>query len=117
MERTREDGTVWVYEPSFGLAYRKDIYDKIEHPVVCRTMSREEVLNSYEYNDILTEDIEITKYASFQLVPFYEACLTVSQQFHMDALRKELELYKKKVNYDAICQEEYSNMKRLGLLS
>lgn len=41
----------------------------------------------------------------------------VGQQFHMDALREELELYKKKVNYDAIYQEEYHNMKRLGFLT
>lgn len=117
MERTREDGTVWVYEPSYGLVYRKDIYEKIEHPVVRRTMSREEILSSHEYQDILSEDIEVSKYASFVHVPFYEACLMVGQQFHMDALREELELYKKKVNYDAIYQEEYHNMKRLGFLT
>jgi len=116
MERTKEDGTVWVYEPSFGFVYRKDIYDKIEHPVVSSSMSRAEILSSYEYIDILEEDIEVSKYSSFQHVPFYEACLMVGQQFHMDVLRAELELYKKKINFDEIYKEEVSNMKRLGFL-
>jgi len=117
MERTREDGTVWVYEPSYGLVYRKDIYDEIEHPKVHKTESREEVLNSYEYLDILGEDIDITKYASFALVPFYEACLMVGQQFHMEALKEELERYKKEIHFDELCKEEHENMKRIGLLS
>lgn len=117
MERKKEDGTVWVYEPAFGLAYRQDIYEEIEHPRARKEVSREEVLSSYEYLDILSEDIEVSKYASFYLVPFYEACLAVGQQFHMDALRKELDLFKDNVCYDAICEEERNNIKRIGLLN
>ncbi len=117
MKRTREDGSIWVYEPSYGLVYRQDIYDEIEHPMVQKTKSKEEILSSYEYLDILSEDIEVSKYASFGLVPTYEACLAVGQPFHMDALRRELDFYKKEIDYDRIYQEERNNMKRLGFLS
>ncbi|MDE5586979.1 MAG: hypothetical protein K2I72_01250 [Bacilli bacterium] len=117
MERIKEDGTVWVYEPAFGLVYREDIYEEIEHPKGRKTMSREEVLSSYQYLDILSEDIEVSKYASIHLVPVYEACLAVGQQFHMDALREELELYKKKINYDEVRREEYQNIKKFGIFS
>ena len=115
IERVRDNGSVWVYEPSFGLVYQKELYEQMEHPVVNRVKTKEEIVNSYEYLDILSEDIETSKYASIVHVPFYEACLKARQPFHMDALREELERYKKEIHYDELCVEECSNMKRMGL--
>lgn len=116
MERVKSDGSTWVYDPSQGFVYRKDIYEKIEHPVVQKTVSRESILSSYEYQDILREDIDLSKYALYALVPVYEALLAVGQSFHMEALRRELEMYKSEISYDEICEEERNNMKRIGLL-
>lgn len=116
MERVKSDGSTWIYDPSQGFVYRKDIYEKIEHPVVRKTVSRESILSSYEYQDILREDIDLSKYALYALVPVYEALIAVGQPFHMEALRSELEMYKSEISYDEICEEERNNMKRIGLL-
>lgn len=116
MERIREDGTVWVYDPSQGFVYRKDIYDKIEHPILRKTVSRKEVMSSYLYRDILREDIDYSKYTLPLLIPVYEALLVVGQSFHMEALKRELEVYKTEIHYDEICEEEKNKMKRIGLL-
>lgn len=116
MERVREDGTVWAYDSSQGFVYRKDIYEKIEHPVLRKTVSKEEIVSSYEYQDILKEDINYSEYALFILVPVYEALLAHGQNFHMNAFRRELDLFKPEIDYEEICIEERQNMKKMGLL-
>lgn len=47
MKRVREDGSVWVYDPSFGLVFQNELYEKMEHPVVNRVRSKEEILNMH----------------------------------------------------------------------
>jgi len=117
MERVREDGTVWIYDPSQGFVYRKDIYEQIEHPVLRKTVSKENVISSFEYQDILREDIDYSKYALFLLVPVYEALLVVGQPFHKEALKRELDLYKSEIHYEKIVEEEKNKMKKIGLLA
>ena len=113
----KELGTVWIYDPSQGFVYRKDIYEQIEHPVLRKTVSKENVISSFEYQDILREDIDYSKYALFLLVPVYEALLVVGQPFHKEALKRELDLYKSEIHYEKIVEEEKNKMKKIGLLA
>ena len=44
VERTMEDGSVWVYDTSNGLMYEKSLYYRMENPRVINEKSREEIL-------------------------------------------------------------------------
>lgn len=117
MERVKKDGTIWVYDPSHGLVYRKDIFDEIQHPRVIKVKFKKDVINSKEYQDIKNEDIEHSKYTLPVWIPKIETCLLVGQNFHMEALCEELELFKKEIDYYGLCREIHNDLKSLGLCS
>ena len=39
-----------------------------------------------------------------------------TQKFYLEQLKQEIEILKKEVNYDAICEEIHEDMKRIGLI-
>lgn len=124
-ERTKKDGTTWVYDTSLGLAFEKNLYYEMQNPDIKNVMNKEATINHGEYKEIKNANIEKEKYASPLLIPIYEyqtkkhAVYKVTHSIAVDyteELKKEIELFKKEIDYDSICEEVENDMKSMGLL-
>ena len=65
------------------------------------------------------EDIERYKYASPLILPMLEMTYGRPTEMYshlgIELLQREIEHFKKVINYDAVCKEIDDDMKRLGL--
>ncbi len=116
VERTRADGSVWVYDSSTGFVFSKELFYEIEHPKIRRIINKEEVIKSPLYNQLNSNTKDTDKYILPVVIPSIELSLQNGQRFHQEALEKELLLFKSMIDYDSICQEVYQDMKVMGLL-
>lgn len=109
-------GKKWyVIDTSVGLVYDKKYYYKIEHPTINRVYTKEQCMNFREIKQIIASNFEEDKYALPMYLPFIEQAIEDSKHigtvFYRDKVKKELELFKKAINYDAICAEIEDDMK------
>lgn len=114
-ERTKKDGTKWVYDTTAGLVYEKNLYYMMEHPQITKINSKEDTLAFCDYQDIKNADIERDKYALPIILPTIESIAESSKDYYAKKLREEITRFKKEINYDDICAERAKDMKRLGL--
>ena len=104
IERTDEKGTVWVYDTTMMLMYEKSLYYAMERPKITRINEKDAVLNYCEFVDVENANLENDKYAAPLILPLIEKHI-VDQKVYKDELAREIELYKKKIDYDALCAE------------
>lgn len=103
--RKKSDGTEWVYDTSLGLVIEKNLYFKMEKPKVRVVNSKEKTvdyLNNLYFEDC---DIERDKYAVPLILPMIEADLIATQPFYQDKLKREIDIFKREINYDKLCTE------------
>ena len=69
--------------------------------------------------EVAPEDIERDKYAAPFILPMIEATYGRPNEMYstlgIELLQREIELFKKDIQYDDICREIDEDMKRLGL--
>ena len=104
-ERTRQDGTTWVYDTTMGLMMEKSLYYLLERPKITKVNSREDTINFIEYQDIMKSDISKDRYAAHIILPQFESVIKQTNHFNNQALYEEIELYKKAIDYDGLCRE------------
>lgn len=114
VERTKQDGTVWVYDTTLGIVCDKDLYYQIENPVITKINDKQSVLDYFEYQDIKNADIEKDKEILPIVLPNIEAMVVTDNGVYKNILKYELELFKKKIGYDSIVLELEKDMKEKG---
>lgn len=114
-ERTKKDGTVWVYDTTAGLVFEKKLYYMMENPKITKVNSKQATLDYCEHQDIKNTNIDNDKYALPMILPIYEKIAERENGIYAEALRHEIELFKQTINYEGICQEIDADMRRLGL--
>lgn len=103
--RKKSDGTEWVYDTSLGLVIEKNLYFKMEKPKVRVVNNKEkttEFLNKFYFDDC---DIERDRYAVPLILPMIESNLISTQPFYLDKLKREIDIFKREINYDKVCSE------------
>lgn len=111
-----QGGLTWVLDTTDGLIYEKHLYQLINRPKVNCVRTKEETLAFPDYIDIIEADIERDKYIVPALLPIIEAEIEQYSMYKEQA-RREIELFKKKINYDALCAEIEEDKRRRGIIS
>lgn len=120
VERVTKDGQHIIYDTSAGFAYDKKLYWLMEHPKVRHTNDKNSIIefvkSDYYYHP---EDIERDKYVSPLILPMIETSYGRPTEMYsklgIELLQREVEHFKKVINYDGVCQEIDEDMIRLGL--
>jgi len=120
VERTTKDGRHLIYDTTSGFIYDKKLYWLIEHPKVRKINSKESIIRFLdEDEDFYPQNIEQDKYVSPFILSMIEKTYSrpteMYSQLGIELLQREIEHYKKTINYDAIIEEISNDMKRLGL--
>lgn len=120
VERTTKDGKHIIYDTSAGFAYDKKLYWLIEHPKVRKINTKESIKRFLEEDEyFFPEDPDRDKYAAPLILPMiemtYERPNEMYSHSNIKLLQREVEHYKKVINYDDVVEEIDQDMKRLGL--
>lgn len=110
-ERTMSDGSVWVYDTSVGLVFEKNLYYRMEHPIITTVNDKEATL-AFLKEDFVREDIERDKYALPLILPMIEDS-SKAFPYYEKAYKRELALLKERVGYDELVREVQSDMAQM----
>lgn len=122
VERTTADGRKLIYDTSCGFVYDKELYWLMERPKVRHSNGKEQIREFIEVEeDWYPEDIDRDKYASALILPMIEMTFGRPTEMYtldgIELLQREIEHYKKVIDYDGVCQEIDEDMKRMGIRS
>ena len=119
VERTTKEGQQLIYDTSSGFIYNKRLYWIMEQPVIRKVIEKDEIIRKVkEDEDYIPEDIERDKYASPLILPLIESTYgrptELYSQLGIELLQREIEHFKKVINYDAVCKEIEEDMRKKG---
>ena len=120
VERTTADGRKLIYDTSCGFVFDKDLYWLMERPNVRHSNGKDKIRQFVEEDEeYCPEDIDRDKYALPLILPFIEMTYGRPTEMYslngIELLQREIEHYKKLIDYEAVCQEIDEDMKRLGI--
>lgn len=115
-ERILDDGSRWIYDTSLGLVFAKWLYFLIENPDIRKINDKQATLEFSEYQDVKNANIERDKYALHLILPLIESILNNTDGMYNELAKREIELLKQRVNYEAICQEIHEDKRRSRIL-
>ncbi len=120
VEKITKDGRELVYDTTSGFVFDKRLYWLMEHPKIRKINDKESIKNFIsEDEERYPLDTEREKYAAPLILPFIEMTYgrpnEMYSQLGIELLQREIEHFKKKINYDAICQEINEDMIRVGV--
>lgn len=115
VERITKEGKHLIYDTASGFVYDKKMYWLIEHPKIRHINDKESIIkfvnDDMYYN---SEDMERDKYISPLILPNIEKCYGSPYEMYsisgIELLQREVEHYKKEINYDSICEEIREDM-------
>ena len=116
LERTTKDGRKLIYDTSQGFIYDKKIYWLIEQPKIKEIDNKESIKEFLLVDEHLNpSNIENDKYITPLILPSIEMYYGKPNEIYsmpgIELLQREIELYKKAINYDKI-REEISKTKK-----
>lgn len=120
VERVTKDGQHIIYDTSSGFAYDKKLYWLMEHPKVRHINDKNSIIEFVKSDECYySEDIEGDKYVFSLILPMIEMSYGRSTEMYsylgIELLQREIEYFKKSINYDNVYQEINDDMKRLEL--
>ena len=120
VERITKDGRYLIYDTSSGFIFDKKMYWIMENPKLRHINSKESIRKFMEAEEFrYPENVENNKYASPLILPFIEKTYGRPTEMYsvlgIELLQREIEHYKKTINYDGIVEEIQQNMKRLEI--
>ena len=120
VERITKDGRHLIYDTSAGFVYDKKLYWLMEHPKVRKINNKESIIKFMnEDEDFHPEDVERDKYIAPLVLPMIEKTFGRPTEMYsllgIELLQREIEHYKKAINYDGVVEEIDQDMKRLGI--
>jgi hypothetical protein len=118
--RKTKDGRELIYDTSAGLIYDMDYYLKMENLKIRKKNSKESIKRLMELEAYYhPEDPEEGKYITPMLFPIFELLYGKDTEMYTrlggNLLKREIELYKQKIDYDSVCKEVEEDMLRLGM--
>lgn len=120
VERITKNGKHLIYDTSAGFIYDKKLYWIMEHPKI-RKINNKESIKKFIENDeqYYSENVERDKYIAPLILPMIEMTYgrpnEMYSQLGIELLQREIEHYKKVIDYDTVVDEIDQDMKRLGL--
>ena len=120
VERITKDGKHLIYDTSAGFVFDKRIYWLMEHPKVRHINNKRSIIEFVQSEEYYhPEDIERDKYASPLILPLIEMTYGRPNEMYtmlgIELLQREIEQFKKVINYDEVCKEIDEDMRRRGL--
>ena len=119
VERITKDGKDLIYDTSKGLIYDKKLYWLMENPKVRKITSKEEIINYINRNKDTLDNVKSDKRNSLLLIPLIEDTYEYPNEIyaHLDGglLQREVNIFKKSINYDELQKEVEQDMKKLFL--
>jgi len=120
VERITKDGKHLIYDTSAGFVYDKKLYWLMEHPKVRKINNKESIIKFInEDEDFHPEDVERDKYIAPLVLPMIEKTFGRPNEMYsllgIELLQREIEHYKKTINYDGVVKEISQDMKILGI--
>ncbi len=120
VEVTSQKGKHFIIDTSVGFVFDKNIYWLMENPKIRKINNKDAIIKFVEdENYYYPEDIERDKYALPLILPMLEMTYDSPNEMYsmlgLEALQKEIEYFKKVVNYDEVCKKVDEDMRRLGL--
>ena len=120
VERITKDGQHLIYDTSSGFVYDKKLYWLMENPKIRKINKKSSIIEFVKSNEnYQPEDIERDKYASTLILPMIEMTYGRPNEMYsrlgIELLQREIDHFKKVINYDEVCKEIDDDMKRLGL--
>jgi len=116
VERVMKDGTTWVYDTTLGLVFEKELYYKMESPIVTKVSDKKAIIEFFEYQDIKNADIERDKYSLPLTIPNIELIVNSEKHFYSDIVKAELKRFKEEINYDDIVREFNEGIRKRNLI-
>lgn len=116
VERITKDGKHLIYDTSSGFVYDKKIYWLIENPKVRHINNKESIIEFVKSEESYhPEDIEKDKYVAPLILPMIESSYENPKEIYslLGVLQREIEHFKKEINYDEICQEINDDMRKV----
>ena len=113
-ERTKKDGTTWVYDTTLGLVIEKVLYYKMQRPKITKTNSKQATQAFCDYVDIKNADFEHDKYVLPFVLPNIEVCANTSDKLYREVLKQEIDRFKKEIDSDGLCEEINQDMIEKG---
>ena len=119
VERITKEGEHLIYDTSSGFVYDKKLYWLMEHPKIRKINKKSSIMEFVKSDEYYhPENIERDKYASPLILPFIEMTYGRPTEMYshlgIELLQREIEHFKKVINYDDVCKEIDDDMKRLG---
>ena len=109
-ERTKKDGSVWVYDTSMGLVFEKNLYYKMENPKITKINDRNTTENYCEYQDIKNANFQQDKYILPMILPTIEKLADSEKQLYKERLKQEIKRFKEEIDYEGLCDEIHQDM-------
>lgn len=113
VERITPDGKKFIYDTSNGFVYDKNLYWKMENPRVKRVKDKRSISRFLEYIDYTYGDSD--KGLAPVLIPFIESHYKDGNEMYamegIELLQREVELFKKKINYDGLINGKDEELK------
>ena len=105
VERIKKDGTTLVYDTSTGLVYEKNLYYRLQNPIITKINSKKNIQNYIEYQDIKNNNFEKDIDILPSVLPLIEELIKYDLDLYTETLQKEISLFKQKIDYDNLCQK------------
>ena len=120
VEITPKGEKQFIIDTSSGFVYEKSLYWLMEHPKIRKVNNKESIIEYVKSNEYYyPEDIERDKYISSLIIPMIEMTYNKPNEIYsmlgIELLQREIEHFKKLINYEDICREIDEDMKRLRL--
>ena len=114
VEITTEGNKQYICDTSCGFIFDKKLYWLIEKPKVRKVNDKESIIEYLSHEPNNEED----QYISVLIFPLLEECYGRKNEMYsakgIELLQREIELYKKSINYEEIRQEMDNHLKSLG---
>lgn len=117
VERIMKDGQHLIYDTSSGFVYDKKL---MEYPKIRKINKKSSIIEFVKFDKYYYhKDIERDKYVSSSILQMIEMTYGRPTEMYsnlgIELLQREIEYFKKVINYDDVCKEIDNDMKRLGL--
>lgn len=107
------DGRVWIYDMFSLMKFDKDLYYKLEDPVIERTITREELQSDPEHRWDRQKFRQILDPLTLpMLIPNMERAFKYSP--YREYLKAEMTRFKKEIDYDKVTEEFDEDMRLRG---
>lgn len=120
LERTMKNGKKLIYDTSAGYIFDKQVYFDLEHPEV-RKINTKKTIQEFakQEEQEYADDFKPNIIAAINVIPVVEAHYNdKGEKYSIEGvkyLQREVELFKKLINYDEVCKELGDKIKKLQI--